>query len=1623
MFHHYRLWRVVRALGFLLAVSATCAIAQNSLRVLDAHELRKQFPQASKAAISTERNTLAYMRVLPSAGITESEAVSWLRSEILSMPSEEGLELYHQFTDRLGMVHKRYRQTYKGVPVEYGVYYVHIQDGYVHSVNGEYYRGIQVPTTPVISPEQAYQVARQYINAQSWYPEREDVDNMRLMILPHQGAFYLTYRCDIYAQQPLRRDWVYVNALTGEAIKSESRLCHTDVPGTAKTAYYGTVNITVDSIGANSFRLREYTTRTPGIETWNVNDGNDFTSTSKHFDYGASLDAYALDCHFGAEKTYDFYLSQGWHGLNGMGGVKYKSKVHAGPGINAYWDGTYASFLDGDASLGVTPLTSMEVVGHEFTHGVDDYSADLVYSGESGALDESFADITGVAIRFMYTNKGSWYLGDEFNYLIRNMANPNEFECADTYGGNYWNNGDIVHFNSGVGNFWFYLLTEGGSGVNDVGNAYFVEAIGLMDAAAIATRCHLVYLTPNAKFSDFYFYAVQSAQDLFGDCSKQAYQAANAGYAVNIGSVFEDAVTAGFVASQTQFCSLPATVTFTNLSYNGQTYLWDFGDGTTSTDPNPVHTYTAEGTYTVTLMVEGNALCNTADTLIKVNYITVKNIGAPVAATCTPTATLPGNKYGTKQLILGAINNSSGSATAGYEDFSCAAFTELIAGNPYPFTLTVGSNSSDVRMWIDYNSDGAFDNSTELVYSADKVSGKLSGIIYTPVTAPVGVPLRLRIIDDKQQNTITDGCYTMERGQAEDYMVYFKAAPAEPPVVDFTSNVTTINVGQTINFFDLSQNVPTSWHWEFPGAITASSSVQNPTAIQYNDPGTYDVTLTATNAYGASSITKTGYITVKPVINLCAGVTSVDWDNGTIYDSGGPSGNYGNNENCSLLIKPACVKSIKLSFASFSSSGGDELRIYDGTDANAPLLATLSGYPWPYPVVTAYSGAMFLVWTSNNSGVSSGFSASWTSEIGGTITPVVDFTVSDYNPPIGIAVSFTDQSTNIPINWHWDFGDGATSTLKNPVHTYVSSGVFPVTLTASNCGGSASQTKQVIVQAQPVMIVQPTTIHVDLGCGTNVANVSFSVANQGGGDLVYQTAESGYFFEGDKPHVLILATGVDMVDSYMNLTAAMLAAYPNHTLTQTTATTASQLAADLKGKNMFVMPKPTGDPTVFTQYADPLNDFVEKGGTAVLIAPASSKASCLFNTNLLQGTFNGVAQNVPLDVVNTNHPLTFGLPPVIATSPKNTFSYNITTSGFIPLIEHNGADVLGVVNKGLGRVIFIGFDFKNQDDTATLVIGNALQWVKSMLVSDFVNVNPSTGGILDPSQTQVYHVTVNAQGVADGIYTTTVSVTGNDPNYPSETVTITIKVDNVNCNALAADVQCEGTVCFDDTFPFASDVVYHFGDGAVTQQSDPCHIYTQSGTYTVMVVGCGSGGCDTLYVNVDVVLVSGDITYSGQLEVFQPIQFYSNAQNAQSYLWDMGDGTTYTFANPVHTYLTAGTYTVTLTLTDSNGCSVTLYEQLMIIPVGMEASTEATLVVYPNPTSGVLVVDFHSSATQQVHLELWNALAQQVGPTMVLDRPANHRFRTTLNIAEAGVYYLRLHAGEHVLWRKIVVMH
>jgi len=141
--------------------------------------------------------------------------------------------------------------------------------------------------------------------------------------------------------------------------------------------------------------------------------------------------------------------------------------------------------------------------------------------------------------------KATWLIGEDIDKQrpsLRSMSDPNVEGQPDTYKGDMWYTGTGdnggVHTNSGVLNHWFYILSVGKSGTNDVGASFNVSGIGINDAAKIAYRTESVYLTSSSAYADARTYSIQSAIDLFGAGSNQVIQTTNAWNAVGIGGKY-----------------------------------------------------------------------------------------------------------------------------------------------------------------------------------------------------------------------------------------------------------------------------------------------------------------------------------------------------------------------------------------------------------------------------------------------------------------------------------------------------------------------------------------------------------------------------------------------------------------------------------------------------------------------------------------------------------------------------------------------------------------------------------------------------------------------------------------------------------------------------------------------------------------------------------------------------------------------------------------------------------------------------------------------------------------------------------------------------------------------------
>ena len=430
-----------------------------------------------------------------------------------------------------------------------------------------------------------------------------------------KANYRLAHRVDVYASAPTLREYVYVDASTGEVLAREPRILHTEEPGTAETRYHGTQSIVTQRLDSVGYRLYQAEARGTVIHTRDFRNGfgpdyeefldedNTWTGTNER------QDEVARDAFWASGAYHDLLTELGYHSIDNAG-YPLICNVHVDSNlVNAYWDGRASYYGDGSPESRLdAPLTSIDIVAHEFTHGLTQFSAGLIYANESGALNESFSDIYGVATRLaaLPDRAGDYSIGSDVDRTgrgIRSMSDPNAFEDPDTYEGDFYYTGSAdrggVHVNSGVQNHWFYLLSEGGAGVNDHGRAYAVEGIGWEEALRVAHETLTGYLTPSSTYPDAAEASVAAAEALFGICDARTAAVAEAWAAVGLPvRTLANGLTVS--ASQTRVCDPAATITLRANVPEGTDVTWDLGDGTRASGAVVEHAYGSPGTYAVT---------------------------------------------------------------------------------------------------------------------------------------------------------------------------------------------------------------------------------------------------------------------------------------------------------------------------------------------------------------------------------------------------------------------------------------------------------------------------------------------------------------------------------------------------------------------------------------------------------------------------------------------------------------------------------------------------------------------------------------------------------------------------------------------------------------------------------------------------------------------------------------------------------------------------------------------------------------------------------------------------------------------------------------------------------------
>ncbi|NBD07809.1 MULTISPECIES: M4 family metallopeptidase [Corallococcus] len=486
--------------------------------------------------------------------------------------------------DQLGMTHVRMDRMHEGVKVAGEQVIGHLDaKGQFDSLTGD------VSNIPVglgkaptkLSAKDALSVAQKDFAGDTTRAPTAEKVIVKGKDGQYRAAFHVTLTDTSVSNGKDPRSMNYfIDANTGESIKQYNTISHFDraeakrpggttgtppktptptpapKPGTGRVAddqtmYSGKVDLQTTKNKDGTYSLEDKT-RGKGIVTYDAKNQENASGTTGFTDkndvWGEKTDparaAAAVDAHYGAEMTYDFYKEiLGRDSIDGKG-EKLISYVHTDKNlVNAFWDGEKMQYGDGDGKDS-GPLTTLDIAGHEISHGLTERTAGLEYEGESGGLNESFSDIMGTGVEWYASQKNKavkfdWSVGEDAwtpnngdnTDALRYMNDP----TSDGYSiDNYKNypKQTEVHGSSGIANNAFYLLTEGGK--NKTSGLEVKGGIGMEKSLKIFGRALTTYMTPQTNFSQARAATLKAATDLYGKDSTEVKKVADAWTAVGV---------------------------------------------------------------------------------------------------------------------------------------------------------------------------------------------------------------------------------------------------------------------------------------------------------------------------------------------------------------------------------------------------------------------------------------------------------------------------------------------------------------------------------------------------------------------------------------------------------------------------------------------------------------------------------------------------------------------------------------------------------------------------------------------------------------------------------------------------------------------------------------------------------------------------------------------------------------------------------------------------------------------------------------------------------------------------------------------------------------------------------
>jgi PKD repeat protein len=961
--------------------------------------------------------------------------------------------------------------------------------------------------------------------------------------------------------------------------------------------------------------------------------------------------------------------------------------------------------------------------------------------------------------------------------------------------------------------------------------------------------------------------------------------------------------SAGFNSNANSGCPDNNSFIFSNTSTGANTYLWDFGDGTTSNNPNPVHSYSYAGTFTITLIASNSYGCQ--DVKTRNQYITVfpkpdPAIIAPLTSDCNST-----HPY---QFYNNATNGQSWTWYFGDMTSSALQNPVHVYSQPgkYPVYLVVANifgctDTSDTPTEINVGIDNAADFTTDVDTGCAPLIVQFTSPNLTAVTTYWDFgDGNNSISGNPSHNYMTGGTYSVSyivsdaMGCADTITKSNLINAGSKPTVDFTYSDSIGCAPKTIQFTNHSTNF-TTCTWYF-GDGTTSNAV-NP-SHNYTNGGNFTVTLTCDGTSGCSTtLVKSNIITVtapnaifsaSPRVGcppLASSFTALAPSAGLTYNWTFGDGATSVSQNPSHT---------------FTSTGTYDVKLIvtDSLGCKSTLIKT--GY-----IQAGSSGAAY--------------------------TPPPP--TSGCSP---LSAQFNDNTPGAT-SWLWNFGDGNSSNLQNPSHTYTSNGIYTVSLTTSNGGAGCPQ----IISNFNTFIVDggyAGFIHHDSPCPPYISSFQDTSMNAVSwlwdfGDGTTDTTQDPtheYLTPGYHSVSLTITTANGCTFTTMQSNGVYFAPFGANFYgipLDTIFPCPVQFMANSVGATSWLWD--FGDSTTSTQ-ENPLHNFAYYGFFNVTLRISNGTCSMLY----------------------TPPPFHFGPPDTTGVSTGNTGLE--VQQGCIPLnvlfTNHTPATVSWLWDFGDGQTSNSEFPthlYMNPGFyTVTLTTTDSTGLQQFVQMDSIVHASGPTAGfilqqniICNNMQVVLNDTSHNATtwlwDLGDGTTSSSRNFSHVYTTYQSNYIITQTVSDTMGCSAtIAASIfsspvapvfASENEICGMDTVHFVTTLTnnqnYHwdFGDGTSSNQMNPSHVYAAEGTYTPVLTVTDPSGCAqafNLTPPINVKLPAAAFTSTGQRQACNQthIDFINQSQHAVTYLWNLGDGNTSTLASPSHDYNLAGRYDVTLTV-------------------------------------------------------------------------------------------------------------